>query len=251
MRILGRAIVALVLLAIAGLAVALLVRTLPATELSSLDTGATNLDGSIVYPLRREDTEFVFNQPQQRARILTSAGLLPNRYLPYYAYEIEGLNQAGETVWKKTVHLRSLRLFVRGPLGELVPHAFTSDEPAMVPSASDVILVDFEQPVSAIRLREYRLGPGVQRILARVQERRPVAERELQIGWDRLSEQEREDLAAGSALDPELLTEQERRALLLARWNPVGPSGIRGRDYLQTMLYERPGERISAPAVGE
>ena len=251
MRILGRVIFALVLLVLAGAGAALLVRAFPEAEFSGLQGETTrDLDGSIVYPLRREATEFVFSQPQQRARILTSAGLMPNRDLPYYAYEIEGLNEAGQVVWKKTIHLRSLRLFVRGPRGRLIPHAFTSDERTLVPSASDTILLDFGRPISAVRLREYRLGAGVGRILARVQERRPVPQRDLQIGWQRLSDEEQEELAAGSALDPALLTGPEKRALLIRRWNPVGPSGIRGRNYLQTMLYELPGEKIPAPAVG-
>lgn len=252
MRILGRVIFGLVVLVLTGAGAALLIRALPAADFSGLANATTrNLDGSIVYPLRRVETEFVFSQPLQRARILTSAGLMPNRDLPYYAYEIEGLNEAGQMVQKKTIHLRSLRLFVRGPRGQLLPHAFTSDERALVPSASDAILVDFGQPVSAVRLREHRLGPGVGWILARVQERRLVPERELEIGWQRVSQEEQEELALGSALDPALLNQQEKRALLIKRWNPVGPSGIPGRNYLQTMLYERPGEKISAPMVGE
>ncbi|NTZ43985.1 hypothetical protein G7A66_13020 [Altererythrobacter sp. SALINAS58] len=251
MRILGRSLFAAALLGSVGIAIFLLMSQLPSFEARSPLTAAKDLDASIVYPLRGQTTEFVFSTPQEQTRILSSADVLPEGTFPSYAYTVEALDGGGRVLWKKDINLRSLRLFVRGPEGLLIPHAFTSADKSTIPSAGDETLIDFGQPVAAIRLREHWRGPHVGRILVRVQEHEPIANRQLKTAWQRLSVAEQEDLAAGSPLGPELLTIEERRQLLINRWKPVGPSGIPGRDYSQIMLYERPGEKIAAPELAD
>jgi hypothetical protein len=252
MRIAGRIVFALFALGLAGLAIALLWARLPYVErlarTDQLDAGDANF--SIVYPLRNEATRFVFSRPQKQARIITNAGVVPNGPEPTYAYTLEALNNDGAVVWEKTIYLRSIRLYVRRQNGRLVHRAFIAGRQGLVPSAADATLVDFGREVSSIRLSQTWLGAGVGSILARVQEYRPVTNRQLQVGWQRLSCAEREELAAGSALGPALVTQEERRRLLAFRWNPVGPSGIRGRHYHQSALYERSGEEDHLPVPG-
>lgn len=201
---------------------------------------------SLVYRIDPQPTDFVFSRPQRRVRILTNAQLRRGGVNPYYSVIIEALDSEGETVWRREIHTRSARLFVRNQRGQSVPHAFTSDLKGLVPSAADLALIDFGAPVTAVRLREGKRGSSVAEILGRVQEQRPISERQLEVGWERLSKAEQARLAAGNVLNPALISETERRRLLRERWHPVGPAGVRGQDYVQALLYERLGPVFSS-----
>lgn len=196
---------------------------------------------SLVYVLGTEPTSFVLSRPQERVRILTNAELRGTATEPLYGFVVEGLDARGATVWRRNIHVRTIPLFVRDRRGRMVPHVFLSQPGALRVSAADVTLIDFGRPVSTVRLRASGRDPSVGRILARVQEQRPVSRRQLQVGWQRLSDAEQVQLTAGNPLGPLLTGNAERQRLLIERWNPVGPAGVQGRDYDQTILYERPG----------
>ncbi|WP_126173417.1 hypothetical protein [Altericroceibacterium xinjiangense] len=250
MRLLGRLLLALfVCSVVAALALGFWAR-LPDWLSVTPDRGERFKDvvPSLVYPLRAEPTEFVFSRPQEHVRLLTNADAVPVGPEPTYAYHVEARDEQGRTVVDRNIYLRSVRLYVRGPdgresEGRLLPHAFTGDESGLVPSGGDAMLIDFERPVSSIRLAQVALGPGVGRILARVQEYRPVSARQLEVGWDRMSADERESLTAGNPLGPDRVGVAEQERILRREWHPVGPSGVRGRDYRLSALYERPGRR--------
>ncbi|MEO7654959.1 MAG: hypothetical protein ABIS23_04655 [Sphingomicrobium sp.] len=200
---------------------------------------------SLVYLLHREATTFVLSKPQDRVRILTNAELQPGGAEPRYGFLVEALDPAGAVVWRRTIYVRSIPLFVRDRLGKLMPHVFLAERGALQPSAADTTLIDFAGPVSAIRISAGKRDPGVGRILARIQEQRPISGRQLEVGWQRLSKGEQAQLTAGSPLGPSLTSEAERQRLLMERWNPVGPAGVEGRDYFQTIIYERPGPTVT------
>ena len=225
MKILGETIFVLIFVANPCGAAALLFRFLPELSLSRPDNSTTrNLDDSIAYPFRRETTELVSCQPQEGARLFRGAGLMPDGALARHAY-------AG------------------GPSEQLIPRACTNHQRNLVPPTVDATLVNCGQPVSGVRLRKHRLGNPPRRILARVQDHRPVTEHEVQIRWQRHSEQEGEELAAGSALDQALVNPAGKRPLLIQSWNSIDRLVIRGHNILQAMLYGQPGEKIPAPAV--
>lgn len=243
MRVAGRLLFGAVLVALAFIFVLVLRAGIAS---AGLDTPAPGLayreaQPSLVYPLRSKPTEFVFSRPQERIRILTNAELKPGADDPRYGFVVEALDARGAVVWRREIHVRSIPLFVRDRGGRVVPHVFLPERGALQPSAADVTLIDFGQPVSAIRMSASGSDPGAGRIFARVQEQRPLSRRQLQVGWQRLSQDEQEQLTAGNPLGPTLTSEAERKRLLANRWNPVGPAGIKGRDYLQTIIYERPG----------
>ncbi len=247
MRLAGRILFGMVLLAL-GIVLVLLARAgLASAELTTPALGPAYGDArsSLIYPLRSEPTAFVFSRPQQRVRILTNAELRAGMSEPRYGFLIEALDPAGEVVWQREIYARSIPLFVRDRREQLVPHVFLTEKGSLTLSAADVTLVDFGTPVSAIRLTSRATDRGSGRILARVQEQRPLSRRQMEVGWLRLSEEERAQLTAGNPLGPGLTSHAERQRLLAERWMPVGPSGIEGRDYLQTVLYERNGPAVA------
>lgn len=203
-------------------------------------------DASLAYVLRQQPTTFVFSRPQERVRLLTNAELRPGAHDPRYGILVEALDQEGAVVWSRSIFVRSIPLFVRREQGRLRPHAFLAGEGALQPSAADATLIDFGRPVAAIRVSGRERDRGAGRIFARVQEQRPISERQLAIGWQRLSEAEHAQLTAGNPLGPVLTSAAERRRLLAERWYPVGPAGIEDRDYVQIMIYERQGAPVPA-----
>lgn len=243
MRLAGRLLFSGLLLAALVLLVLGVRAGLAATGLTTPAAGRAGKEAqpSLVYALRREPTSFVFSRPQERVRILTNAELRPGVTEPRYGFVVEALDARGASVWRRAVHVRTIPLFVRGRRGRLVPHVFLAEPGALRVSASDATLIDFGRPVSAVRLRVGSQDASVGRTFARVHEQRPVSRSQLQVGWQRLSEAEQAQLTAGNPLGPVLTGEAERRQLLIQRWNPLGPSGVHGRDYVQTILYERPG----------
>jgi hypothetical protein len=205
---------------------------------------------SLVYILQPQPTLFMFSRPQQRVRVLTNSELRRHAKDTHYSVIVEAISATGDVVWRRDIHARTVRLFVRRPNGKLVPHAFTPQRDGLVASAGDETLIDFAQPVVGLRLREGMRARGVASILARVQEHRPISERQLQVGWQRLTRVQQEQLSAGNPLGPALVNSEERRRLLMGRWHPVGPAGVEGRNYVQTTLYERLGALVRSTGRG-
>lgn len=205
------------------------------SDLNSLSTA----DRSIVYPLRIKPTEFVLSRPSEQIRILSNGAMRDPNSNVLYALGVQALDEDGNIILDRTFHLRSNIRYVRGSTKLLLPAASIRPRNNLIPSAGDATIIMFPRPVTKILLREVKLGDGVGRILARVQEQRPVSERQIKVGWQRLAPAEKEEISAGSPLGHAMLTEAEKQQLLISRWNPVGPSGVEGRDYLQVMLYER------------
>jgi len=206
---------------------------------------------SLVYALGPRPTLFVFTRPQQQVRLLTNAELYKRTRDPHYSVIVEALNGDRQIVWRRDIHARTVGFMVRLSNGRLVPRAFTPELDGLVSSAGDESLIDFPRPVAAVRLIEGVRAPGVSKILARVQEQRPLSNRQLQVGWQRLTRSEQELLTEGNPLASALVGADERRRLLIRRWHPVGPAGVDGRDYHQTTLYERPGALVRAVDRGE
>lgn len=247
MRPAGRVLFGTVLLALVFILVLLLRAGLTSVGMTTPASGANYDDAqpSLIYQLRRKPTAFVFSRPQELVRILTNAEFRPGVSEPRYGFLIEALDDAGVVVWKREIFARSIPLFVRDSRERLVPHVFLTEGGALTLSAADVTLVDFGMPVREIHLTSRGTDGALGRILARVQEQRPLSKRQMEIGWLRLSEDERAQLTAGSPLGPWLTSHAERQRLFAQRWLPVGPSGIEGRDYLQTVLYERNGPAVA------
>jgi hypothetical protein len=194
---------------------------------------------SFVYQLRGDPPSlFRFSRPQRKTRILTHADLEAGTPTAGYSLIIEALGADGQVVMKREIFLRSIILYSRDRKGRIVPQTFYADTD-LVPSASDITLVEFDRPVVALRLRAGTRDAGVARIFARVQEQRPITTHRLTVGWERLSEREKRLMTECHMFPPEMLTAAERHSLLINRWYPVGPSGVDGIDYVRAILYKR------------
>lgn len=249
MRVAGRLLFGSAMAILALLLVMLLRSSLAAAGFTSATAVSSRgaARASLAYVLGQEPTNFVFSRPQRRVRILTNVELRPGFDDPRYGFLVEALDNGGSIIWSQQIFVRSIPLFVRGQRGELSPHAFVAQKSALQPSAADATLIDFGRPAVAVRIRGSGRDPGAARIFARVQEQRPISERQLAIGWQRLSERDHAELTAGNPLGPVLTSEEERQRLLAERWHPVGPSGVDGRDYRQILFYERVGPKLLGP----
>lgn len=208
-------------------------------------------DRSIGYALSDRPTTFVFSRPQRMVRIITNAQLGRAAVFPRYGIMVEAISADNRIVSNQRIFARSIQLFVRGARKHLVPRTFMLPNEGAKLSAGDIAIIAYGEPVAAVRVAVGMSDPEVVGIVARVQEQRPVSPRQLSVGWDRISESEREQLAAGSALPPALIGEHARRGLLRRRWHPVGPAGVLGQDYDQVALYERAGAVVTPAAAAQ
>lgn len=241
MRVIGRLLTVALLLGSAAVLIVWLAaavsKALPPANSDAVDYRLT--DSSFVYPLAPDRTvTFRFSRPQSSARLITHADLQPGAPGAAYSLVVHALDPGGRTVMRREIFLRSIVLYSRASNGRIVPQTFYADS-SFTPTASDITLIEFERPVAELRLQPGNFEPGVARLVARVQEQRPISERQLQAGWQRLSPREQSRIAEGNAFPPDMLTAEERRNLLINRWYPVGPTGVQGFDYQRTILYER------------
>lgn len=252
MRIAGRALFAAAVVLAAVLALVWLLPAIGGAFQQRLSPPRiTDADRSIGYGLSDRPTTFVFSRPQQMVRVITNAELSRAAAFPRYGILVEAIGTDNQVVSNQRIYARSIQLFVRGARKHLVARTFMLPNEGARLSAGDIAVIDYGQPVAAVRLTVAESDPEVGGIFARVQEQRPVSPRQLAVGWDRISESEREELAAGSALPPALIGERAQRRLLLARWHPVGPAGVLGQDYDQVVLYERAGAVVASAAAAQ
>lgn len=90
-----------------------------------------------------------------------------------------------------------------------------------------------------LRLRLYSSHPDLREVAVRVYYQTKVPERKTGYLWNRLSEDQKRDLARGNVYSVEGLTEREKRGLLRYRWSAAAPEGIPGQDFERRILYIR------------
>jgi hypothetical protein len=90
-----------------------------------------------------------------------------------------------------------------------------------------------------LRLRLQSSHPDIPMVSVRVYFQTEVPEHKLGYLWDRLSEEQKRDLARGNVYGYEGLSRQERLNLLRYHWAVAPPEGVPGRDFLRRTLYVR------------
>ncbi len=88
-----------------------------------------------------------------------------------------------------------------------------------------------------IRFKKGDFTYPVQQILLRAYQKRNIAERKLDYAWQRLGEEQRQQLARASVYDANILNAEEQRQLLINQWAPLGPLGVAGDNYITQKLY--------------
>ena len=224
------------------------------------DLGRNNADGlleadrQLVYQLDNErPTRFIFSSPQSTIRIITHAEITPDaakRLDQRYRYDVivEARGTDGEVLERRKLSFATRLLMIQRrdkPALQAVSYA----ENDVVPTAADVTFLDLPRKAAALYITTGSQTSGVRGAAARVYEREPISQQRLRTAWARLSAADRAELTRDSALPAEMLTDAERRRLIVNRWSPVGPQGVFGRDYQARTLYVREGDGTPAAPV--
>jgi hypothetical protein len=90
-----------------------------------------------------------------------------------------------------------------------------------------------------LRLRLHSSDPELREVAVRVYFRTAVAERKVAYLWDRMSEDQKRDLARGNIYSYEGLSADEKLCLVSYHWEVASPDGIPGRDFQRRTLYVR------------
>ncbi len=184
-------------------------------------------------------TLFRFSQPVTATRILTQPILAPDSAKPgkawTYSVRVELLDEQGKVIAIHLVHSRSILLERSGKRrGPLQYYRGSNDQVAL----TDEVRIGANRPIIAIRVVAGQVDPDVIAIDIRVGERRPLTSAAADSAFARFNPEDRARLAAANAFPAELLTREERSAIAVNQWRPIGPVGIDGRDYRMMVLYE-------------
>ncbi|MEQ1494354.1 MAG: hypothetical protein ABL912_01150 [Novosphingobium sp.] len=198
----------------------------------------------IAYRLDRvRPTVFRFSQPVSATRILTQPILAQGSAAPgkawSYSVRVELLDERGGIVSVHEVYSRSVLFESSGKRRGPVQYYRGSDDQV---ATADEVRIAADRPISAIRVVAGTVDPGVIAIDIRVGERRPLTSAAADSAFVRFNPEDRARLAAANAFPPELLTRQERSAIAVNQWRPIGPVGIDRRDYQMMVLYEEEQE---------
>jgi len=213
-----------------------------------VQTAADRLAGSAsstVYLLNADRwVEFPLPGQSGGLKVISNAGIEPAQALQpeaewSYALHYQLLDSAGRILRESLYHHRTRMSWYR-PSGSTQPMtaAFYPDGQSL-PADGRLLMIDPAELAGATRLR---LGlahpaPGITEVVVRVYAREHLFEPTTAFRWRRIPRRQREVLGRASVHGSELLSQSEQMNLLRQRWNPLGPSGIAGRDYRSRRLY--------------
>lgn len=215
---------------------------------------------SIVYTLpEKKWLDFHLDAGVTQIRIITSAtvrDLAPiKRALALdplkrwqYAMQIEVFDKNNRLIFRQEHHVRTNLSLYKDAQGREYTTAFylQKDRESLASSIRRLSFAGLASP-DHVRLRLVSRDADIADVVARVYVPRKTNPRKIGYLWQRLSEKSKTALAVGNVYPTELLTEEEKRALLLNTWQPVGPLGNAGEytkwDYY--VLQENEGEAVN------
>ncbi len=222
---------------------------------------------AIVYEVPERDwLEFPLDPGTAQLRIISSAtvrDLAPIKRAMLadpakrwtYALQIEVLDRNGRVLLAQPWHMRTnLSLFKDAQGREFTPAFYLNND--RVPLLSAIIRLNFAglPPPERLRLRLLRKDADIRDVVARVYLPEKIQAHKIGYLWQRLSEKTRTALAAGNVYPSELLTEEEKRALMFNSWQPIGPKDRHGelRRWDYYVLRDNEGEMIDSaiPSAG-
>lgn len=200
---------------------------------------------TLVYQVPRDEViRFNLSRPSTLVRIISQPNILPEDWTKsdnwIYGFKVilrdaEGAPVLERDVYSRALHPKRLRPFKR-------PVRFRLDSDVPIALRDDVVIAA-DRPVSTMEMVALEdADPAVLSIDIQAYERLPFVGNTALAAFRRRSASEQAVLARADALGPELMTDQERAALMTNRWRALGPAGIAGRDYTVGVVYERPFE---------
>lgn len=170
-----------------------------------------------------------------------------------YAIRYELLAEDEEILRTRSYTLRSAFSHYRSrKTGSLTPIQFYRSEP-LLPLVSRAVFVNLEgcpRPPIRLRVRLAWAEPVIEDVVVRMYRKDAPPPRQLRYLWKRMSREKRERISRANIYGVDLLSEAERRNLLLNRSAAVGPLGAYGRDYVERRLYTLDKEDAEAAGVG-
>lgn len=257
MRLLGRTLFALAIVAVLYGAFAMIQREagreVPVAELP-LETRE-----SVAYSVDAGgELEFRLSGHTDQVRV-RSHGLVPSqgddspRRTYAYALRIGILASDGTALSERIEHYRTAVVRFRNPVSAQFERINFVNDPAVDVIGTTLTILNLSGLPSAevLRIRVVSLDSDISEVGLRVYEPEAVPEHSIAASWQRLSLTQRERLAEGNVYPVALLTEEETAAILSRRWRPVGPTGIEGEDYRVRTLYirEEGGGQADRPMI--
>lgn len=250
MRILGRSLIALLLLLLL-LWVGKALREQPLSwwqqgGLPAVPESVATV--STVYLLEGEWLSFPLPAGSHLLKLLSNANLSLPAGAPgeqwSYALEYQVLGSDGAELSSGLYHHRSAPVFShQHPPGKIRPAAYYP-EGDLQPADGRILLLNLEGLANPalLRVRLAQGAPGVASVALRLYNLAQESDHKLGFLWQRLSQGQRQTLARGSVYPPELLSAAEKRNLVRQGWRPLGPQGVDGEDYFSRQLYLLAGE---------
>jgi hypothetical protein len=213
---------------------------------------------SIAYELDRQRwTTYALPEGRNPVRILSNASLPPEfrkRLFPpeqewNYGIEYQVLNADGTVLASRVYHHRAKLALFHDKEKSREYNASFYLMPRLQPADSRIMLINLSGMVkpATIRFRLASADPDVRDVVIRAYAPELTPDYRLRPTWQRTTDRQKNRLAGGNVYPTELLAEQEKRNIVSRMWNPVGPTGVRGRSYVPREIYvlvENEGEEV-------
>jgi len=210
-----------------------------------------------VYELSTEQwTRFSLVASDPNLRVISNAELSSGQYSSderwHYALDYRLVSPSGKVLRQGTYHHRTqLTQFINEEDGTTYTNAMHFPK-KLQPADGRVMQINFTEAVEAdyLELRVNNLQAPLQRIVARIYQKKNFSEREASFQWQRMSQRRRNQVGDISVYPVELLNEQEKINILKRRWIRLAPIGTQDKDYFIDKLYvleEHEGLPLEAP----
>lgn len=196
---------------------------------------------------RQRWTSYTLPEGRNPIRILSNAGLPPEyrkrRFPPelewHYAIEYQVLDGNGAILDSRIYHHRTKLRLYKDNLKSREYNASFYLEPKIQPADARIMLINLigmAKPAT-VRFRLASADPEVRDVTIRVYAPEITPDYRLRPAWQRLSDRQKNRLADGNVYPKELLVEQEKRNIVARMWSPLGPAGVRNRNYIPREIY--------------
>lgn len=154
-----------------------------------------------------------------------------------YKIELEVISTQQEVLLAKKQHLYA-KVFLYEKQTRLFSEKFYNNLD-VIPSTSDSSEIQLSKFTNAHKLRVRLLSknPEIHSVVVRVYNQIHLSDYRAKILWQRLSQQQQQQLARNNVYPHNLLRETEKLSLLRNLWKPLAPSGIPGVDYNRYDLF--------------
>lgn len=207
-------------------------------------TLSTTASSSLVYPINaKQGLKFALPQDSSQLRIITNAHIKGTDVMTIdpnwtYALHYELLDKKGAILTTGVYHQHSRLTMYKDAEGGLIQGNYYANKD-LIPLDGRLILLGLHAVKEAafLRLSFESTNPAVIETAVRVYAPTKIAEHQIATSWLRMTEEQKDSLAKYSIYPAFLLSAAEKINLLKHQWQPIGPTGIEGKNYLTLNLY--------------